>query len=470
MKLAPYPKYKPSGVEWLGDVPAHWEVKRIKSIATYRVSNVDKVAVDDEVQIRLVNYTDVYHHDYIGPDMGLMETTATLEEVGRFSLRPGDVVITKDSEDWRDIAVPALVVESGPDLVCGYHLGILRPKKPNLLGSFLFRALQTSTVNQQFRVAATGVTRYGLPKSETEVAWLPLPSPQEQRLIADFLDREAAKIDTLIDKKQTLIERLKEKRAALITRTVTRGLPPDAARAAGLEPEPKMRASGVEWLGDVPAHWEVKRLKDYGTLFSGTGFPDQYQGVSGEALPFYKVSDLIRSSDNRYMGLSRHTVSLETAGQLRARVIPTGAIIYAKIGAALYLNRRRISTTECCIDNNMTAYVPTPGYLLPEWAFYWTSIIDFGEFANPGAIPSLGEKYQATLLLVLPTLREQKIITNFLNCETAKIDGLIAKVETAIARLREYRAALITAAVTGQVDVRGGRSLSLSKGRGRVWR
>ena len=215
-----------------------------------------------------------------------------------------------------------------------------------------------------------------------------------------------------------------------------------------LAPYPKYKPSGVEWLGEVPAHWEVKRLKDYGTLFSGTGFPDQYQGVSGEALPFYKVSDLIRSSDNRYMGLSRHTVSLETAGQLRARVIPTGAIIYAKIGAALYLNRRRISTTECCIDNNMTAYVPTPGYLLPEWAFYWTSIIDFGEFANPGAIPSLGEKYQATLLLVLPTLREQKIITNFLNCETAKIDTLIRKKQALIERLQEKRAALITRTVT----------------------
>ena len=86
---------------------------------------------------------------------------------------------------------------------------------------------------------------------------IPLPGDDEQRAIADFLDRETAKIDTLVAKKRTLIERLKEKRTALISRTVTRGLPPDAARAAGLDPHPKLKPSGIDWLGDVPEHWEV---------------------------------------------------------------------------------------------------------------------------------------------------------------------------------------------------------------------
>lgn len=456
MKLAPYPKYKPSGVEWLGDVPAHWEVKRIKSIATYRVSNVDKVAVDDEVQIRLVNYTDVYHHDYIGPDMGLMETTATLEEVGRFSLRPGDVVITKDSEDWRDIAVPALVVESGPDLVCGYHLGILRPKKPNLLGSFLFRALQTSTVNQQFRVAATGVTRYGLPKSETEVAWLPLPSPQEQRLIADFLDREAAKIDTLIDKKQTLIERLKEKRAALITRTVTRGLPPDAARAAGLEPEPKMRASGVEWLGDVPAHWEVKRGR----------FCVEVQPSSNrlrELSPDNEVSFVPMEAVGEYGGLDleqTRAVAERGSGYME---FEDGDVIVAKITpcfengkgalASGLLNGAAIGTTEL--------HVLRPRSNLDRRLLFYFTIsplfrtLGEGEMYGAGGQKRVPTSFCEDVPILLAPLDEQRAIADFLDRETAKIDGLVAKVETAIARLREYRAALITAAVTGQVEVRG---------------
>lgn len=258
-KRTSYQVYKDSGIEWLGDVPAHWEVTRLKDVALYWVSNVDKVATDDELPVRLCNYTDVYYHDYIRPDMGLMEATATAQEINRFGLQVDDVVITKDSEDWSDIGVPALVVESASDLVCGYHLAIIRPQRPVLVGKFLLRALQTDAVNRQFQVAATGVTRYGLPKSSIGEAWLPLPSQQEQRAIADFLDRETEKIDTLTEKKRTLIERLKEERTALITHTVTRGLPPEAARAAGLEPHPKLKSSGVEWLGDVPTHWEVKR-------------------------------------------------------------------------------------------------------------------------------------------------------------------------------------------------------------------
>ena len=128
IKRTSYPAYKDSGVEWLGDVPAHWEVKRLKHVASHWVSNVDKVATDDELPVRLCNYTDVYYHDYIRPDMGLMETTATAQEINRFGLQVDDVVITKDSEDWCDIGVPALVVESTSDLVCGYHLAIIRPK------------------------------------------------------------------------------------------------------------------------------------------------------------------------------------------------------------------------------------------------------------------------------------------------------------------------------------------------------
>ena len=453
MKLAPYPKYKPSGVEWLGDVPEHWDVKRIKSVATYRVSNVDKVAVDDEVQIRLVNYTDVYHHDYIGPDMGLMETTATLEEVGRFSLRPGDVVITKDSEDWRDIAVPALVVESGPDLVCGYHLGILRPKKPNLLGSFLFRALQTSTVNQQFRVAATGVTRYGLPKSETEVAWLPLPSPQEQRAIADFLDREAAKIDTLIDKKQTLIERLKEKRAALITRTVTQGLPPDAARAAGLEPEPKMKASGVEWLGDVPEHWGVLPLRRWYRVVNG-GTPSSTEETYWQGgINWITPEDLGRNRSKR-IGNSQRTLSIEGLMNCGAQLVPVNSIT---LSTRAPIGHLAITSRESCTNQGCRTLVPKGSCAYPDYLYYvLLAFRPLLEAAGKGTtFMELSANLLGSHIAPFPPDSEQRALADFLDRETTKIDGLVTKVETAIARLREYRAALITAAVTGQVDVRG---------------
>lgn len=152
---------------------------------------------------------------------------------------------------------------------------------------------------------------------------------------------------------------------------------------------PEYKESGVQWLGQVPEHWEVKRLKDVGSLMAGAGFPHEFQGIEDEKYPFFKVGDLANSSDGRKMIRGEHSISRKTASILRARIIPPNAIIYAKIRAALLLNRRRITAIPCCIDNNMTAFVPTAGKIDTTFSFYWFSTLDFGEFTNPGAVPSL---------------------------------------------------------------------------------
>ena len=257
-----YPKYKPSGVEWLGDVPEHWGVKRLKTSTNYWISNVNKVPDENELPVRLCNYTDVYYNDFVSSDMELMETTAKLEEIQKFHLEVDDVVITKDSEEWNDIAVSSLVIKTEPNMVCGYHLAMIRPNKDKLIGKYLARQFQSSAINHQFQLAATGVTRYGLPKNAIGEAIIPLPPLPEQQAIAAFLDRETGRIDTLIAKKQRLLELLAEQRTALISHAVTKGL----------DAKVKLKPSGVEWLGDVPKHWEVKRLKHV--------FPRLLSGVS----------------------------------------------------------------------------------------------------------------------------------------------------------------------------------------------
>ena len=219
-----------------------------------------------------------------------------------------------------------------------------------------------------------------------------------------------------------------------------------------LRPYPQTKGSGIEWLGQIPAHWEARRLKDVGALIGGSGFPHEYQGIQGEDLPFYKVGDLVGSSDGMTMHEGRNSVSRETAAQLRASVIPAGSLLWAKIGAALFLNRRRITAQPCCIDNNMTAFVPDHDKASTDWAFFWTGTLDFGELANPGAVPSLSEGYQSTLPFILPPLDEQQAIADFLDRETAKIDALVEKKERLIALLQEKRTALITHAVTKGLD------------------
>ena len=219
--LDPNVRLKPSGIEWLGDVPAHWEVRRIRNAVDMRVSNVDKHINDHEFTIRLCNYVDVYNNDRITETVPFMAATATVEEIERFRLNQGDVLITKDSEAWNDIGVPALVECSAPDLICGYHLALLRPLPGLLNGGYLFRALQTPAVTYQFHTAANGVTRYGLSHQAIKSAILPIPSVSEQAAIVCYLDRATAEIDAAISRAHRQIKLLQEYQTRLVANVVT---------------------------------------------------------------------------------------------------------------------------------------------------------------------------------------------------------------------------------------------------------
>ena len=160
-RFRPYPEYKNSGVKWLGKIPAHWDVRRLKTMASVQLSNVDKHTEEGQVPVGLCNYVDVYYDDLITPEREFMNATATPEQVRRFLLRTGDVLITKDSESWNDIAVPAVVAEDMADVLCGYHLAQIKPG-PSLDGRFLARQFSAPGPRDQFHVAAKGITRFGL--------------------------------------------------------------------------------------------------------------------------------------------------------------------------------------------------------------------------------------------------------------------------------------------------------------------
>ena len=283
-KLSPYPAYKPSGVEWLGDMPAHWEVRRLRNVADMRVSNVDKHVKDDEISVRLCNYVDVYKNDYINGQMDFMRATATNEEIERFRLERDDVLITKDSETWDDIGVPALVTEPAADLISGYHLALLRPRPDKLSGAYLLRALQSKGLAYQFHVEAKGVTRYGLSHAGIKSVWLPLPPLHEQTAIVRFLDHADRRIRRYIRAKQKLITLLEEQKQAIIHQAVTGQV--DGRTG---QPYPAYKPSGVEWLGDVPAHWEEKRLKSIARIRYGLGQPPR---ELSEGLPLIRATNV----------------------------------------------------------------------------------------------------------------------------------------------------------------------------------
>lgn len=202
------------------ELPWGWKVEKLKFFASVRNSNVDKTVSEDEKPVRLCNYTDVYYHDRITADLDFMEGSATEAEIERFQLKSGQVIITKDSEAWDDIGIPAFVAEDMPDVLCGYHLSVFEPVQ-ELDGSFLAWLCRAEPLNDQFKLAANGVTRYGLGQYPMKNALIALPPLETQRQIARFLDEKTGRIDGIANQIRCSMKYLREYRSALITATVT---------------------------------------------------------------------------------------------------------------------------------------------------------------------------------------------------------------------------------------------------------
>ncbi len=217
--LDPNVPMKDSGYEWLGKIPEHWELRRLKFMALIELSNVDKHTKEEETPVFLCNYSDIYNNDFIKPDMDFMKATASEKEIKKFSLKKGDVIITKDSESWDDIAVPAFVTENMDNVLCGYHLAQIHSISIN--ENYLFWALCASSINDQYKVETHGITRYGLGKGAIENSHIPMPTSKEQDEIAKLLNQKTGQIDLLVAKIEREIKQLIDYRTSLISEVVT---------------------------------------------------------------------------------------------------------------------------------------------------------------------------------------------------------------------------------------------------------
>lgn len=433
----------------LAALPDGWRRVPLKTTCDFAVSNVDKHSFDDELPVRLCNYTDVYNNDRVSPDMDLMAATATPQEIERFHLEVGDVVITKDSESWSDIAIPAYVEGTADDFVCGYHLALIRPRKDVLDGRFLFRCMQSRPVALQLELEATGVTRYGLPKDAIGLAVLPLPPLQTQLRIASYLDRETSRIDKLIAEKERMLALLEEKRGALISRVVTRGLSPDAP----------LKDSGQEWLGMIPAHWEVIRIKHVtASLDQGSSPVAANTPAAPGELGILKLSAVSKGRFKREENKALR--EKEEEEQLLALV--KGNILIT-----------RGNTPDLVAD---AAVVPEdePNLLLPDLIYrlrtedrvmapeYLASFlitpaarvqIRRDARGSSGSMVKVSQDHVLDWVTPLPPLAEQRGIINHLREKESHQELLSREISSSLELLIERRAALITAAVTGQMPV-----------------
>jgi len=391
MKTKAYPKYKPSGVEWLGDVPEHWEVTSLKFICRFAYG--DSLASEDRED---GDYLVFGSNGPVGTHK-LPNTTKPVIVVGR----KGSYGKINYSDN------PIFAIDTTYFIDTRYTTQSIQWLKFSLLTLSLDIGSKDSAVP-------------GLAREDAYEKKLPLPPLPEQQAIAAFLDRETGHIDALIAKKKNLLSLLAEQRTALISRAVTKGLNPSV----------KLKPSGVEWLGDVPEEWEVKRVKHIVFLRSGEGITTDDIDDTGD-YPVY--------GGNGFRG---YTTNFTHTGH------------YVLIGrqGALCGNINYANGNFWASEHAVVASPWKP--LATIWLGELLRLMNLNQYSISAAQPGLAIDRIKELQIPVPPLPEQQAIAAYLDRETAKIDALSAKVLTAIKRLQEYRTALISAAVTGKIDVR----------------
>ncbi len=437
---------KDSGVKWLGKVPAHWNVWRLRNVADMRVSNVDKYSRENETKVRLCNYVDVYKNDRIRPGLPFMHATATEVEIERLGLRSGDVLITKDSEAWNDIGVPALVEETDPGVVSGYHLALLRPYLECTHPGYLFRALQSTAVASQLHVHANGVTRFGLTHNAIKAVRIPLPPLPEQASIAHFLDHADRHIQRYIRAKQELIALLEEQKQTIIHQAVTGQIDVRTGK-----PYPAYKPSGVEWLGDVPDRWDVRRLKQVCSRSALYGANIPAASYTQAGVRFLRTTDVMDDG-----GLKVGGVFLPCY-MVRDYRLADGDLLISRSGTIgrsfLYDGKKH---GPCSYAGYLVRFVLASD-VLSKYVFLFTKTRSFVEFLRVKAITSTienvnGEKY-ANCPLPLPSIAEQAAIVRYLDSAIEKITAAIHRTRHQMMLLSDYRSRLIADVVTGRLNV-----------------
>lgn len=437
-----YLAYRESGIPFLGPIPSHWTTPPAIALADVRTSTVDKKSYGGEIPVALCNYTDVYYRETIeaGPDF--MEATASPDQIRQFSVRAGDVAITKDSETSDDIGIPAFVPRDIPGMVYGYHLSVYRPKDRRY-SKFLKWVFDSAYVKSTFETRTPGVTRVGLSQNTLRYFRVPAPSPDEALQIADFLDRETADIDAFIADQNELIALLTERRAATITHAVTNGI----------EQSAPLKESGIAWLGRIPSHWELSKIKHIGESIIGLTYdPDDV------VLDNVDSTIVLRSGNIQHgrIDVSRDVVRVRMSIPSHLRTREGDILLCARNGSRALVGKNAVIEGPA-VGETFGAFMSvlrTQDFSFVRW------ILESSLFSSQMGLFSTSTVNQLTKATLdnfdipWPDSAEREEIAHHLERECSAIDAALADAREAIALSRERRAALISAAVTGKIDVR----------------
>jgi len=443
MNFPRYPKYKDSGVEWLGEVPVSWSVAPFKRQIARNDGGVwgdDPDGISDTIVLRSTDQT----VDGRWQLDNAASRKLSASDIDGALLDEGDLLLTKSSGSSLHIGKTTLVTSEIAEMRCCYSNFMQRIRtKTTFLPKLAWYFLNNRLARQQLDLVSNSTT--GLANlNATMVGQIvvivpPLP---EQIAIAEFLDRETAKIDELVAEQRRLMELLKEKRQAVISHAVTKGLNPHAP----------MKPSGIEWLGEVPSHWEIwKMTHAFKKIGSGTTpKTDRREYYENGNNPWINTGDL----NDGYLSESENKITdLALSDHSTLRTYSVDSVVIAMYGATIgKLGILKIPATvnqACCV---FTGVKEIEYKFLFYWLYAFRPIII--SLASGGGQPNINQDTLRAICVASPDLNEQKAIVEIIDVETAKNDALIAEAKRTIDLLQERRTALISAAVTGQIDVR----------------
>lgn len=436
MSFPRYPKYKPSGVDWLGEVPNDWGISKFRHIFTESPEKIEGTVVGEMLSVS--GYRGIEVKEYDDENRRRIDS----ELLGYRIVRKGQLVVNTMWLNYAGLGVSNFEGHVSP-AYRSYWIA------PDLSKNFIHYLMRSGIYVGGYTKYLTGIRPNSLQMSRDDLMTFPilLPGLSEQQSIASFLDHETARIDALIAEQQRLIELLKEKRQAVIAHAVTKGL----------NPHVRMKDSGVEWLGEVPEHWEVLKLGHVAKLIGGYAF--SAYDFSDEGLPLVRMNNLRRGKLDLDDSVKIPYSVINDRANLKAGDLLWG--MSGSIGESGSLgNYAKVRNIDlpCLLNQRVGKFVPNQLRVLVDFleliiqAHYFYEQVTL--LVTGTAQFNISSEQVQSCIIALPNISDQKNIITFVTENQAKLAKLIEQADQAITLLQERRTALISAAVTGQIDVR----------------
>jgi len=424
-KYKRYERYKDSGIEWIGEIPEHWGIIKLKFLSTiFKGKNLKELT--DEWREEILPYLSMEYLRNSGDTL----TLYAYPEKNLVTVNNGDILILWDGSNAGEIL-------EGKNGILSSTMAKIVPN--NIVTRYLYWFLKG--IEKFFKGNTVGM---GIPHVNGEILknhLVLLPNLEEQNSIANFLDQKTAEIDSLIADKKKLIELLQEKRQAIITEAVTKGLNPNV----------KMKDSGIEWIGEIPEHWEIKPLKRIFKIVNGGTPSSSEESYWNGDITWITPNDLSNLTEI-YIKDSERKITKDGLHNCSAKIVPKGSIVISTRAPIGYV---AIAGVDLCTNQGCKSLVAI-NKVNPKYFYYWISSISFylNVLGQGTTFMELSNNNLSMVELLIPLLSEQEKIASFLDQKTAEIDDLIFDINTQIQKLKEYRQSLISEAVTGKIDVR----------------